>query len=171
MENESKKAKLESLLFKRHQKEIDRHKRGMRSREDGKRQEQYLKDVYTQRLSEMSEEEQDEWDPIQAVYGYEKDNYIDLIKFFLMLDVEVQTKGNTAEDETTQVDGSSMSKPAGKSLSKSAKKRARRANADTQETESTATASTDAAKVIAMETREQMRERLRSPVKFERSNG
>jgi hypothetical protein len=132
-ENESKKVKLESLLFKRHQKEIDRHKRQMRSREDRKRQEQYLNAVCVQRLSEMSEGEQDEWDPIQDVYSYEKDNYVDLIKFFLTLDVQDQIKESPADDKTTQ--GSSSSKPAGKILSKSARKRARRANADTKETE------------------------------------
>jgi hypothetical protein len=125
-----------------------------RSREDGKRQEQCLNKVYTQRLSEMSEQEQDEWDPIQDVYGYEKENYVDLIKFFLMLDHQEQTEESPVEEKTPQVD-------AGKSLSKSAKKRARRANADPQKKDD-ATAPTDSqgANVIEMETREQMRERL-----------
>lgn len=54
--SESKKVKLESLLFKRHQKEIARHQREMKHREDKKRQEEYLDEAYTQRLSEMSEE-------------------------------------------------------------------------------------------------------------------
>jgi hypothetical protein len=169
-ENESKKVKLESLLFKRHQKEIYRHRREMRSRENGKRHEQYLNKVYIQRISEMSEEEQDEWDPIQDVYGYEKENYMDLIKFFLMLDHQEQTGESPAEDEESQVDASLESKPAEKSLSKSTKKRARRANADPHKKEDNDTASTDNqdTNFIEMETREQMRKRLRSPVKFER---
>jgi hypothetical protein len=90
-ENESKKVKLESLLIKHHQTEISRHMREMRSREDGKRQEQYLNAIYTQRLSELSEEEQDYWDPIQDIFGYERDNYVDLIKFFHMFDDEDRT--------------------------------------------------------------------------------
>jgi hypothetical protein len=73
-----------------------------------------------------------------------------------MFDDEDQTVESSAGDEKSQVGGSAESKPMEKTLSKSAKKRARRANADTQKTEDTATASTDGkgAKVIEMKTRE-----------------
>jgi hypothetical protein len=105
----------------------------MRSRENGKRHEQYLNKVYIQRISEMSEEEQDEWDPIQDVYGYEKENYMDLIKFFLMLDHQEQTGESPAEDEESQVNASSESKPAEKSLSKHKEKSAESKCGPTQE--------------------------------------
>jgi hypothetical protein len=172
-ENESKKVKLESLLFRRHQKEIDRHQREMKSKEDKKRQERYLEETYTQRLSEMSEEEQDGWDPIQDVYGYERDNYVDLIKFFLMFDDQEEIDDSSADPRTVQVDGLSESKSPEKALSKSAKKRARKANAETKKMQDPTIQSTEGGgnKMIEMETKEQMRDRLKKPVKFERPSG
>ncbi|KAF1830577.1 hypothetical protein BDW02DRAFT_558680 [Decorospora gaudefroyi] len=172
-ENESKKVKLESLLFKRHQKEVARHQREMRSKEDKKRQEQFLNEVYTQRLSEMSEEEQEEWDPIHDVYGYERDNYVDLIRFFLMLEDEEQIDESPVAPDASQPEGSSEVNPIEKAVSKSAKKRARKANAETRKMEDPTAGATKGkdGKIIEMETKEQMRVRLGTPVKFERSSG
>jgi hypothetical protein len=172
-ESESKKVKLESLLFRRHQKEIARHQRDMKAKEDEKRQEKYLNQVYTQRLSEMSEEEQDEWDPIQDVYGYEKGNYIDLIKYFLMLEDDAHSEeGDDMLELVESIEASSLT-PGDKVLSKSAKKRARKANAEVKKMVDTTlqTAEGRGSNVIEMETKEQMRERLRNPVKFERASG
>ncbi|KAF2126227.1 hypothetical protein P153DRAFT_378428 [Dothidotthia symphoricarpi CBS 119687] len=164
-ENESKKVKLESLLLKRHQKEIDRHQKEVRRKEDRKREEQFLDETYKQRLSE--EEEQEEWDPIQDINGYERDNYIDLIKFFLMLEDEAE------ETEPAQLDGAADTKPAGKALSKSAKKRQKAKNAELKKMAEPASQTGEGrgANVIEMETKVQMRERLRQPVKFERAKG
>jgi hypothetical protein len=169
-ESEGKKVKLESLLFKRHQKEIDRHQREMRSRENKRRQEQYLNKVYAESLSQMSKEEEEEWDPIQDIYGYEKDNYIELIKFFLMLDIKDDDKHSTQADPS-QLDGPTELEPAEKVLSKSAKKRARKANAETKKMEDPTKQASDGKGFIEMETKEQMRERLRTPVPFERVAG
>jgi hypothetical protein len=172
-ETESKKVKLESLLFRRHQKEITRHQREMKAKENKKRQEEYLNQVYTQRLSEMSEDEQDEWDPIQDVYGYEKDNYVDLIKFFLMLEDEDQSSEDDTMPELVEADGASASTSRDKTLSKSAKKRARKANAEVKKMADPTlqTAEGRGPNVIEMETRQQMRERLGKPVRFERAKG
>ncbi|KAH7339212.1 hypothetical protein BKA66DRAFT_581855, partial [Pyrenochaeta sp. MPI-SDFR-AT-0127] len=172
-ENENKKVKLESLLFKRHQKEIDRHQHEIKHREDKKLQEQYLEELYTQRLSEMSDKEQDEWDPIQDVYGYERDNYVDLIKFFLMLEEHESVDADAAMSKTIQPDGSSDITSSGKALSKSAKKRARKANTEVKKMSGPASQTADVrgANVIEMETKAEMRERLRKPVKFERPTG
>jgi hypothetical protein len=172
-DTESKKVKLESLLFRRHQKEIARHQREMKSKENKKRQEEFLDQIYHQRLSEMSEEEQDGWDPIQDVYGYEKDNYIDLIHFFLMLEDEEQSSKDDDMPELVQVDGASASTSTEKVLSKSAKKRARKANAEVKKMADPTlqTAEGRGPNVIEMETRQQMRERLSKPVKFERPMG
>jgi DNA-binding Lrp family transcriptional regulator len=172
-ETEGKKVKLEALLFKRHQKEIARHQREMRSKEDKKRQEEYLNQVYEQRLSDMSEEEQDDWDPIQDVYGYEKDNYVDLIKFFLMLEDDAPSGEDATLPALVEADAAESYNPGDKALSKSAKKRARKANAEVKKMADPTlqTAEGRGSNVIEMETKQQMRERLRQPVKFERSKG
>jgi hypothetical protein len=169
-ESEGKKVKLESLLFKRHQKEIDRHQREMRSRENKKRQEQYLNNVYAKSLSQMSIEEQKEWDPTQDVYGYEKDNYVELIKFFLMLN-EQEHDEHYVQAEPSELDSPTESKPAEKVLSKSAKKRARKANSETKKLEDPTKQDAEGRGFVEMETKEQMRERLRTPVRFERVAG
>lgn len=172
-ETESKKVKLESMLFKRHQKELARHQHGMKSKEDKKRQDEYLNEVYQQRLSDMSEEEQDDWDPVQDVYGYEKDNYIDLIKFFLMMEDDAHSDEEERLPALVENDGTPGSATADKALSKSAKKRARKANAEVKKMEDPTlqTAEGRGSNVIEMETTRQMRDRLRQPVKFERSKG
>jgi hypothetical protein len=176
-ENESKKVKLESLLFQRHRKEIQRHQREMKAKEDEKRQEQFLDHTYHQRLSEMSEDEQDDWDPIKDVYGHERDSYVDLIKYFLMLKDQAQSDVAAPETVTTEAEPAPIvsmeTKSPEKALSKSAKKRLKKVNAETKKLEDPSSQTPDGrgASVIEMETREQMRERLRKPVKLERATG
>lgn len=173
-ETESRKVKLESLLFQRHQKELKRQQREMRAREEQKQQEQYLDQTYKQRLSDMSEQEQDDWDPIKDVYGYERDNYVELIKYFLMLQDDESNSANDASAENgPQGDGASASSVPAKVLSKSAKKRVKKANAEVKKlaNPSLTTHEGRGANVIEMETKGQMRERLRKPVKFERAKG
>jgi hypothetical protein len=172
-ETESKKVKLESLLFRRHQKEIVRHQRETRLKEDKKREEEFLEHIHAQRLSDMSEEEQDRWDPIQDVYGYEKDNYIDLIKFFLMLKDDEQSGKDENMPGLVDAGDAQTSGPAEQTLSKSAKKRARKANAEVKKMADPTfqTAEGRGPNVIEMETKKQMGERLRNSVKFERSKG
>jgi hypothetical protein len=172
-ETESRKVKLEALLFRRHQKAIARHQREVKSKENKKRQEEFLNQVYTERLSEMSEGEQDEWDPIQDVYGYEKDNYVDLIKFFLMLEDQEQSNEDDTMPELAEAIDASTSTSATKAMSKSAKKRARKANAEVKKMldPTLQTAEGRGSNVIEMETKDQMRDRLSKPVKFERSQG
>jgi hypothetical protein len=172
-ETESKKVKLESLLFRRHQKEITRHQRETRLKEDKQREEEFLEQVHAQRLSDMSEEEQDEWDPIQDVYGYEKDNYIELIKFFLMLEDEEHSGNDETLSELLEAGIAQSPTSADKVLSKSAKKRARKANAEVKKMEDPTlqTAEGRGPNVIEMETKKQMGERLRNSVRFERGTG
>ncbi|KAJ8107718.1 hypothetical protein OPT61_g8673 [Boeremia exigua] len=175
-ETESKKVKLEALLFQRHQKEIKRQQRAMRAKETEKQQEQYLDETYKQRLSDMSEEDQDDWDPIRDVYGYERDNYVELIKYFLMLKESEPSSGfeePTTEGDVPQAEDAPASAAPTKALSKSAKKRVKKANAETKKLADPSLQTEDGrgANVIEMETRVQMRERLRTPVKFERATG
>jgi hypothetical protein len=175
-ETESKKVKLESLLFQRHQKEIKRQQREIQAREAKKQQEQYLDETYQQRLSDMSEEEQDDWDPIKDVYGYERENYVELIKYFLMLkdqEPNAATEDTPAGTDGPQAEGASGSATPAKALSKSAKKRAKKVNAETKKLADPTLQTEEGrgANVTGMETRGQMRDRLRKPVRFERATG
>jgi hypothetical protein len=172
-ETESRKVKLESLLFQRHQKELKRQQREKQAREAQKQQEQYLDETYKQRLSDMSEEEQDDWDPIKDVYGYERDNYVELIKYFLVLKDQEPTGDACTEFDSPQIDDAPASAAPAKALSKSAKKRAKKVNAETKKLADPTLQTEEGrgANVIEMETRAQMRQRLRTPVRFQRAKG
>lgn len=171
-ENESKKVKLEALLLKRHQKELRHHQLAVAAKENKQREEEYLNGAFEQRLSEMTEEEQDDWDPVLDVFGYERANYVDLIKFFLMLQ---DHKASDDSDDglpslaSLNVSGHDQEKP----LSKSAKKRAKKANAEQKKLEDPTKQCSDdkGPNTIEMETKSQMRDRLRKPVNYERPPG
>ncbi|KAF2638583.1 hypothetical protein P280DRAFT_471187 [Massarina eburnea CBS 473.64] len=169
-ENESKKVKLESSLLKRHQKELQRHQRAMKAKETKKREEKYLQKAYEQRLSEMPDEEQEEWDPMHDVFGYERDNYVDLIKFFLMLKDEDESE---PIDNATKNDINNAAKEPGKVLSKSAKKRAKKANAEEKKLNNAPTDNADGngSNSIEMETKAKMKARLQKSVEYERPTG
>ncbi|KAF2180722.1 hypothetical protein K469DRAFT_692577 [Zopfia rhizophila CBS 207.26] len=172
-ENESRKVKLEALLFKRHRKEIDRHQREVQAKEERKRQEEFLEEAYNRRLSEMSEEDEDEWDPVQDVFGYERDNYVDLIKYFLMLKDQDESESSNGEAESVENNDATASKEPEKPVSKSAKKRAKKANAEEKKLATLQKSDSEGRgpKTIDMETKAQMRQRLRQPVKYERASG
>jgi hypothetical protein len=166
-ENESRKVKLEAQLFKRHQKEVERRQRELRAKEDRRLQDAILEEAYTQRLSEMSDEAQDQWDPIQDVVEEEKGVYVDLIKYFLMLKDQdesrpAQENEEVTKENTTHVDTT----PA---MSKAAKKRAKKARAADNTTSNGADARR--ADTIEMETKAQIRKRLQEGVEYSRQNG
>lgn len=96
-ENEQKKIKKEAALFKRHIKEVQSRMRELRAKEDLKRQETYLEEVYNSRLSE--EEQEADWDPIEDVIEDERGNYIDLIKHILLLTETVEDAQGTKKAE------------------------------------------------------------------------
>jgi hypothetical protein len=130
--------------------------------------------MYTQRLSEMSEEDQDEWDPVQDVFGYERDNYVDIIKFFLMIkDQDIKETENATSNDVATTSAAVEPEPSDKLLSKSAKKRAQKAKADEKKLAGPSKLDPDGktSKSIEMETKVQMKERLSKPVKFERPTG
>ncbi|KAL5383648.1 hypothetical protein DPSP01_005754 [Paraphaeosphaeria sporulosa] len=173
-ENESKKVKLEALLLKRHQKELQRQQQEATAKEQKQREEEYLNGVLKQRLSEMTEEEQDDWDPVQDVFGYERANYVDLIKFFLMLqDQDILTTSDEKNSPPPAVAPNVSEPEKEKPLSKSAKKRAKKANMEQKKLETPTGQSSDdkGPKTIEMEAKRQMRERLCKPVKHERPMG
>jgi len=67
-EKESKKVQLEALLFQRHRRELQRQQRDMQKKEQEKREQSFLEEAHKLRLTEMSEEEQDKWDPVCEIY-------------------------------------------------------------------------------------------------------
>jgi len=129
----------------------------------------------------MSEEDQDEWDPVQDVFGYERDNYVDLIRYFLMTKDQEDTLEEEMPDliplhdnsNNNAAAGTPTPEPSDKPLSKSAKKRAKKANADEKKLAGPSRLDADGkeSRSIEMESKKQMRERLRRPVKYQRPSG
>ena len=85
-EKEIKRVKRESALVKRHWKELKLRMNDLRSKEDARRQENYLDEVYRARMSESKQEEEANWDPIEEVIENERGNFLDLIRHFLWRD-------------------------------------------------------------------------------------
>ena len=96
-ESEKKKVKKDAALFKRNMKDVQARMRELRSKEDLKRQESYLDEAYKERRSQ--EEQEAEWDPIEDVIADERDNYIDLIKYILLMMKSVDDDGEIALQE------------------------------------------------------------------------
>jgi hypothetical protein len=90
-----------------------------------------------------------------------------------MLEDEDLASEDDTMPELADVGDASASTSPNKALSKSAKKRARKANAEVKKMADPTlqTAEGRGSNVIEMETKHQMRERLRKPVKFERPQG
>lgn len=99
-ENEQKKIKREAALFRRRAKELERHMRERRAKEDARRQEEFLQRAYQESMDERSEEDDDEgWDPISDVLESERDTYIALIKYCLWVDTDEE--GAVAAEPST----------------------------------------------------------------------
>ncbi|KAF2498113.1 hypothetical protein BU16DRAFT_525675 [Lophium mytilinum] len=189
-ENESKKVKLEAQLFRRHQKEVLRHQKEVMAKENQKRAEAFLNEVYTQRLSEMTEAEQEEWDPVQDVAEDERDSYIDLIKYFLMLkDSDSETSDATKFERAGNGNGAGSAPPDTDipKTTNGAKKKGKKSKADPSKTDPVKTNPAMAepgngktngtspekgsASNIEMETQAQIRSRLKEGVNFIRGGG
>jgi hypothetical protein len=104
-ENEQKKIKREAALFRRRAKELERHMRERRAKEDARRQEEFLQRAYQESMAERAEENDDEgWDPISDVLENERDTYIALIKYCLWVDTDEED--SVAAGDSTQRDES-----------------------------------------------------------------
>lgn len=169
-EAESRKIKLQAQLFKRHQKEVEKRQRELKAKESEKLQDACLEEAYAQRLSEMSDEAQDEWDPIQDVVEDERGIFVDLIKYFLMLQDEDEIESAGENNEATKSATPVANAPA---MSKAAKKRAKKERAE--ERKAVPAPSDDPDKrgpdTIEMETKSQMRRRLQEGVEYSRGKG
>ncbi len=163
-ENEKKKVKKEATLFKRHMKDVQSRMRELRAKEDLKRQEAYLDEAYSTRLSE--EEQEAEWDPIEEVIEDERGNYVDLIKHILLMteaidDTEVATKAELTFDGGAEGEVS-RSTPVSKASKKSKKSKTKGL---------TNGSSVHIPDKSAHDTKSQVRQRLKEGVKLKYGKG
>ena len=100
-EKEAKKVKLEAAMFKRHWKKMQNRLRTQREKEEKQRQEAFLETVYQERISAATDSDEDAemWDPIEDFTEDEKSRYVDLIKYFLWM--EVLNEGDEDEEKQT----------------------------------------------------------------------
>ena len=163
-ENKKRKVKKEATLSKKHMKDLQLRMRELRAKEDLKRQEVYLTEVYNARLSE--EEQEAEWDPIEDVIKDEHGNYVDLIKHILLMtesvdDVQAVGKAEVSFDGGTEGEVK-IATPSNGTLKKSKKSKAKTL--------------TDGQNVqlpdeSAHDTKSQVRQRLREGVKLKYGKG
>jgi hypothetical protein len=144
-ENEKKRVRHEAALFKRHWAQVKQHIKEMRMKEDLKRQEEYLEEAFKAR---MSLEEDNVWDPIEDVVVDEHGSYVDMLKLFLFM------KDGTLEAATVATND-----PATENPSKRKSKGQKRNVAE------------DANPKSGLETKSQMRERLRKGTEYVHSHG
>ncbi|KAL6855650.1 hypothetical protein J3F83DRAFT_753815 [Trichoderma novae-zelandiae] len=134
-EKEQKKIKQEAALFKRHREKLQARLERARREEEQKSQDAYLEAAFRERM-EMSAEEWDNdetWDPIKDTDHDKRNQYIDLIKHFLWMDVEDSDKTqDPPADPTPVAAGAAAEAPAeapspaeGQKASKRGKKKAK----------------------------------------------
>ncbi|KAH6603838.1 mfs allantoate [Trichoderma cornu-damae] len=85
-EKEQKKIKQEAALFKRHREKLQARLEQARREEERRIQDAFLEDALRERMEADSGEA---WDPIKDVDHDRRHQYIDLIKHFLWMDVDV----------------------------------------------------------------------------------
>ncbi|KAL8694630.1 MAG: hypothetical protein Q9218_000725 [Villophora microphyllina] len=105
-ENEKKKIKREAALFRRHEKEVQRRKQELKTKEYIKKQEAVLEEALRQRQAgkdgAMNEDETEEWDTIEDALDDECGSYIVLIKHFLLL---VNSTVDESDEPSRDTDG------------------------------------------------------------------
>jgi hypothetical protein len=115
-EKEQKKIKQEAALFQRHMKQLETRLELMRKKEDQKLQDAFLDEAYKERMEQNAHDADDEaWDPIEDMEEDKRNQYIDLIKHFLWMPIDLEEKASTANDASssaTVVEASSTSAPA-----------------------------------------------------------
>lgn len=93
-EKEVKKVKAEAAMFRRHWKAAQLRQRGMKAKEDKKRQDAFLEQIYKERMAERErngetvegeDEDEMDWDPIEDVLEDSKGSYLGKLIPFLPL--------------------------------------------------------------------------------------
>ncbi|GKU15973.1 unnamed protein product, partial [Fusarium langsethiae] len=138
-EKEQKKIKQEAALFKRHMKQLEARLDVMRQKEQQKLQDAFLENVYKERMAMNEDNSDDEsWDPIQDLEDDKRNRYIDLIRYFLWMEImetakEKRTPANASSSTPTE---ETAEPEEAKALTKKTKNKKRsrgkgKANADT----------------------------------------
>ena len=86
-DNEKRKIKREAVLFKRYWSTLEARAKELRKKEDLKRQDDFLEEVYRERIS-LRENEDAAWDSIEDVVEDERATYVEIKNLFLMLKEE-----------------------------------------------------------------------------------
>lgn len=146
-DSEQKRIKQEAALFERHRRQHKLHMQELRMKENMKRQEESLEEAYKERMS--FEEDEATWDPIDDVVEDEHGKLVDLINLFLMLNEEVLKDTGVGLAETPG--------------SASGSKKLRKNNKKTPRSEPCGK--------IGLETRTQMRKRLKEGVQYSHGAG
>ncbi|KAK8008784.1 MFS allantoate transporter [Apiospora marii] len=87
-EKEQKRVKAEAAMFRRHYQRVQARLQAKRQKDEKKRQDAYLEAVYQERRASTSpdeEEDIEDWDPIED--GDDHQQYIDLIRHFMWLEL------------------------------------------------------------------------------------
>ncbi|KAL3426787.1 hypothetical protein PVAG01_00296 [Phlyctema vagabunda] len=89
------KVKKEAALFRRPWKETHRRLRELRAKENQKKQDAFLEEIYRKSLQQQGKKEEEDdtdWDPIEDVVEDNRENFVNLIKRFLwMMKVDVDS--------------------------------------------------------------------------------
>jgi hypothetical protein len=99
-EKEQKMIKLEAAMFRRHWREVEARLAAAREKEEKRRQEAYLEEVWRERMAaESGDESHDDadWDPIEDVFEDDRGRYLDLIRHFLWMDAPAR-ENNVGEE-------------------------------------------------------------------------
>lgn len=167
-EKEKKKVAMENAMFQRQVKQMQSRMKSLRAKEDKKRQEAFLEQAYQERLRE---EDEMQWDPIdEEMYSF-RDDYIDLIRHFLWMPVEMENiyldppKENGADHmEGVEIENGDVEKPKTKK-----KKKKKKANppANTRNGEDNTEGGNERVPdKTRIEQEDEMRKRLESGAKF-----
>ncbi|KAL6924063.1 hypothetical protein FSST1_001337 [Fusarium sambucinum] len=115
-EKEQKKIKQEAALFQRHMKQLETRLELMRRKEDQRLQDAFLDEAYKERMEQNAHDADDDaWDPIEDMEEDKRNQYIDLIKHFLWMPIDLEEKASTSNDassSTAVAEASSTSAPA-----------------------------------------------------------
>ncbi|KAK7962471.1 MFS allantoate transporter [Apiospora aurea] len=117
-EKEQKRVKAEAAMFRRHYQKVQARLQAKRQEEEKKRQDAYLEAVFQERQASTSpdeEEDIEDWDPIED--GEDHQQYIDLIRHFLWLELlddkaEPTTSANSTEYSPAPASSSTAAPPA-----------------------------------------------------------
>jgi len=164
-----KKVKLEAALFRRHWGGIKARFEAAREKEEKRRQEEYLEEVWRERMAASDDSDVD-WDPIEDIYQEDREKFIDLIRHFLWMELApvAAPKPKQQPEETPNVEGEEA-EPAPKKKKARGKRKGKPQGVAPKETPSASNASVSQAKQAELDksnigSKDDVRKRLREGV-------